>query len=46
MTVRLTQMARKGTVCQDGSSRIAARLSPTNATQMMSSRDDLAQRPA
>ena len=38
MAVRLTQMARNGTVCQAGSSRIAARLTPTNATQMMSSR--------
>src|SRR5215467_13246965 len=37
--VRLTQMARNGTVCQAGSSRIAARLSPTNPTQTMSTQD-------
>jgi hypothetical protein len=37
-------MARKGTVCHPGSSRIAARLSPTNTTQMMSARDDRARR--
>src|SRR5438045_546433 len=32
-------MARNGTVCQAGSSRIAARLSATNPTQAMSSQD-------
>src|SRR5215470_8883814 len=37
-------MARNGTVCQAGSSRIAARLSPTNPTQAMSSQDRRGQR--
>src|SRR5262244_639880 len=32
-------MARNGTVCQEGNSRIAARLSPTNPTQAMSTHD-------
>src|SRR2546427_7528230 len=32
-------MARNGTVCQAGSSRMAARLSPTNPTQAMSTQD-------
>ena len=36
MTVRLTQMARNGTVCHAGNSRIAARLRPANAAQAMS----------
>ena len=34
--VRLTQMARNGTVCQAGRSRMAARLRPTNTTQAIS----------
>ena len=33
-------MARNGTVCQEGSSRMAARLMPTKATQAMSIHDD------
>src|SRR5215831_5050532 len=32
-------MARNGTVPQEGNSRIAARLSPTNPTQTMSTQD-------
>src|SRR5437764_6063891 len=39
-------MTRNGTVCQAGSSRIAARLSPTKITQMMSSADAWHQRRA
>src|SRR6266566_1420624 len=33
-------MARNGTVCQSGSSRIAARLAPANPTQAMSTHDE------
>src|SRR5947209_10387408 len=43
MTVRLTQMARNGTVCHAGSNRIAARLIATKATQAMSTQDERAQ---
>src|SRR5579871_44420 len=43
MTVRLTQIARNGTVCHAGSSRIAARLIATKATQARSTHDDRVQ---
>src|SRR6516164_9934162 len=43
MTVRLTQMARNGTVCHAGSNRIAARLIATKATQTMSTHEERAQ---
>src|SRR5580700_3482013 len=43
MTVRLTQMARNGTVCQACRNRIAARLIATNATQAMSTHDERVQ---
>src|SRR5207237_5700005 len=38
--VRLTQMIRKGTVCQGGLTCIATRFRPTKSTQAMSSQDD------
>src|SRR5689334_14030333 len=43
MTVRLTQIARNGTVCHAGSNRIAARLTATKATQAMSTHDERVQ---
>ena len=43
MTVRLTQIARNGTVCHAGSSRIAARLIATKATQATSTHDERVQ---
>src|ERR1700722_1845469 len=43
MTVRLTQIARNGTVCHAGSSRIATRLIATKATQAISTHDERVQ---
>src|SRR5690348_4355522 len=43
MTVRLTQIARNGTVCHAGSSRIATRLIATKATQPMSTHEERVQ---
>src|SRR5487761_13466 len=40
MAVRLTQIARNGTVCHAGSRCIAARLSPTNPAQARSTQAD------
>src|SRR5712692_8633804 len=43
MTVRLTQIARNGTVCHAGSNRIAARLIATKATHAISTHDERVQ---